>query len=92
VKYSARISGPPYSSKRDNRRLIAPASRAIDLRMRPLLVLAFAVAGFGVSGLAIGCGEDIDIAFEDCEALRACAEDPACDPGPNFEVECAEED
>lgn len=48
-----------------------------------------------VVGLALGawaCGEDIDIQFEDCEALRACAEDPACDPGPNFEVECAEED
>jgi hypothetical protein len=53
--------------------------------MKWLWAIAFA---FG----AVACGEDIDIPFEDCEALRACAEDPACDPGPLFETECQEED
>jgi len=42
--------------------------------------------------IAWACGEDIELKPEDCEALRACAADPACDPGPNFEVECAQDD
>ena len=54
-------------------------------RMKWLLIVGF-VAG------ALACGEDIEIKSEDCEALRACAADPACDPGPNFEVECADEE
>jgi len=50
----------------------------------------FFAALFVAAGLA-ACGEDIDIPSEECESLRACAEDPACDPGPFFEVECQED-